>query len=83
MGKLPEVHFKAEVGGALQDFIRSLEQLVSIQMSTLLERMRHTTLMLHEIESSGGGREKRGTQEISPPNPEILPFFPAATGALS
>lgn len=81
MGKLPEIHFKGEMGGALQDFVRSLEQLLSVQVSTLLERMRHTTLMLHEIGSwcvcLGGVGEKRGTREISPQNREILPFSPA------
>lgn len=86
MGKLPEIHFKGEMGGALQDFVRTLEQLLSVQVSTLLERMRHTTLVFHETrdwESGfvharlGGSGEKKGTPEINPPNREILPFSPA------
>lgn len=74
MGKLPETHFKGKKGGALIDFVTSLEELLS-QMSTLREGMRHATLTFQEMRSFsvfGLGRavriEKRGTETISPPS---------------
>lgn len=79
-GNLPEIHFKGAMGGALQDFVRIWSNFI-VQVSTLLERLKHTTLTCHKTGSwcvcLRGGGEKRGTREISLPNREILPFSPA------
>lgn len=80
MGKLPETHFKGEKGGALLDFIKGLKQLLIVKVSTLLERMRHATLILQEIGSlCVWGREReireKGNSENQPPelrNPSFL-----------
>lgn len=51
---------KGNKGGALLDFVTSLEQFLIVHVSTLLERMRHAPLVLQEVVSWGEGG-KRGT----------------------
>ena len=75
MGKLPETHFRGNKGGAWLDFVTSLEQLLIVHMSTLLERMRHANLMLQEAGTLGVGARGEGKGELRKSAPRAKKSF--------